>query len=188
MPIPIGVLAQAGAGGGAGPAAFDLLQTTILSTTATSVTFSNLGNYTDYKHLQIRGTGRTDDGNILYLRMNGDTSQAYSRHQLTANGSSVSSSNSAPSNHIIGCFALANNGNTTNIFSGFVLDILDFSNVNKFKTIRSLGGNVQAVNFNTALGLFSGVWRNTNAITSLTISNSGGNYVSGTRFSLYGIK
>ena len=37
---------------------FDLLETTTLSTSASSVTFSGLGAYSDYKHLQIRSVAR----------------------------------------------------------------------------------------------------------------------------------
>lgn len=170
------------------PNSFDLLQTTLISTNTASVTFSNLGNYSDYKHLQIRGTGRTDDGSVLYVRMNGDTSTVYSYHGLQGNGTSVSSSATSSANIMIALFPLANAGNTTNIFSGFVIDILDFSNTNKNTTMRSFGGNSQAAGFNTALALRSGLWNNTAAVTSLTFTNSGGNFVSGTRLSLYGVK
>jgi hypothetical protein len=37
--------------------AFDLLETTTLTTSASSVTFSGLGAYSDYKHLQILDRG-----------------------------------------------------------------------------------------------------------------------------------
>ena len=188
MPIPLGILAVAGAGAAGGGNSFDLLETTVLTGNATTITFSNLNNYSDYKHLQIRGTGRTDDGSVLYVRMNGDTSTVYSYHGLQGNGTSVSSSATSSANIMIALFPLANAGNTTNIFSGFVIDILDFSNTNKNTTMRSFGGNSQAVGFNTALALRSGLWNNTAAVTSLTFTNSGGNFVSGTRLSLYGVK
>ena len=52
MPIPLGFFAAAGAVAGG---SYDLLETTILSSNAASVTFSNLNNYAaDYQHLQIR--------------------------------------------------------------------------------------------------------------------------------------
>jgi hypothetical protein len=52
--FPLGILSAAGAGGGvAGD--YELISSEILGTTAASVTFSSLGDYSStYKHLQIR--------------------------------------------------------------------------------------------------------------------------------------
>lgn len=188
-PIPLGIFAVSGAGPAPVINDFDLLETTLISSNTASVTFSSLDSYASagYKHFQIRGTVRGDDGNTLWMRLNGDTGANYSRHQLTATGSTVSSSFSSTTRMNV-CFAMANSGNNTNVFSAFVADILDFSSSNKNTTVRSLGGNTQQTGFNTALGLFSGVWRNTSAITSITLLPDTGNLVSGTRFSLYGVK
>ena len=57
MPIPIGVLAQAGAGSAALTNDYFLIQTVEANTNTSSVTFSNIPQ--TYKHLQIRHSIRS---------------------------------------------------------------------------------------------------------------------------------
>jgi len=80
-------------------------------------------------------------------------------------------------------------GNTAgaNIFGAFVADILDYKNTNKYKTIRALSGNDQ--NGGGLIGFHSGLWQNTNAITSITITEfNGNNWMQYSHFALYGCK
>ena len=79
-PLPLGILALAGVTGG-GPA-YELLESTTLSSGASSVTFSGLSAYaTDYKHLQIRAVTQinktTDTIENVFVRLNGDTGANY---------------------------------------------------------------------------------------------------------------
>jgi hypothetical protein len=73
---------------------------------------------------------------------------------------------------------------STTIPAAFVCDILDPFETTKNKTIRSLAGYGSGGNVN----LYSGLWINTSALTSITILASSGNFASASRFSLYGIK
>jgi len=66
-----------------------------------------------------------------------------------------------------------------------VLDILDAYSTTKNKTIRSLSGMTGGAN---NLQLYSGLWNNTAAISSLNIFPGATNFVAGSRFSLYGIR
>jgi hypothetical protein len=71
--------------------------------------------------------------------------------------------------------------------SGTVLDILDYANTNKFKTVRSLTG-VDA-NGSGFVALMSGLYRSTTAITSIKLfSTYGSNWTSTSTFALYGVK
>ena len=72
-------------------------------------------------------------------------------------------------------------------FGAVVIDILDYANTNKYKTIRSLSGT-DYNNTSGAVGLFSGSWRNTNAITTIKITASSANLAQYSQFALYGIK
>lgn len=171
------------------PGAYELIET-ITPGTQASVTFSGLGDYSStYKHLQLRYVMRTDRGGVPYsngaIRINGDTGSNYNAHYLTGTGSSVISGfvSSATSMLITsqpgGTF-------TTNAFAAGVVDFLDAYNSNKNTTVRSLSGHVgNDVN----IALQSGLWRNTASITSITVLNwDGANIVSGSRFSLYGLR
>ena len=80
-------------------------------------------------------------------------------------------------------FTYLGNINTSAPNAG-VVDILDCSNTSKYKTMRALCGT--DTNGGGEVGLFSGVWQSTSAISSITISFS--NIAQYSTFALYGIK
>lgn len=165
------------------PSEFDLLATTTIGTAASTITFSSLDTYTDYKHLQLRGvlkTTRADTSDAVSIRFNSDTGSNYANHRLRGNGSTVSSQAATSTTSAeIGNIA----GNTTaNVFSPFILDLLDFRGT-KNKTTRTLIGAASSIE------LYSGLWQNTGSLTSVTfIPAVGPNWQVGTRISLYGSK
>lgn len=185
-PIPLGILAASGAG--AAPA-YELIQTTILSSSASSVVFSNLNTLAaDYKHLQVRVSVRSTDGNTLRLRFNNDSGSNYTQHAFQATGSSVSASQSTSTDRIRAVFPAANTGNDSNVFAVGIIDILDFSNVSKKTTVKTLNGNWEEQNFNSILNFTSGLWNNTAAITTMTFTIESGNLDTRSRLSLYGVR
>ncbi len=168
---------------------YELIESAILTSNSSSVTFSNLGTYAStYKHLQLRivtrNTSNVGTGALITI-FNGDTGSNYTYHELRGNGSSVTSSAVAPYTSILSSWNPHGGTNPSN-FGVAVADILDWSSTTKFKTVRSLTGVMSYANF---INIFSGVWRNTAAITSITFTAEGGNqFVSGSRYSLYGLK
>jgi hypothetical protein len=183
--IPFGFWAASGAGGGAG--AFDLLETTTLSTSASSVTFSGLDAYSDYKHLQIRAvmqdTSASTGLEVVGMQFNGDTTSSYSRHTLKGNGSSVVSDKTTSFGSILIVDA---SGRESNVFGASVIDILDFSSASKNTTIRALtGGNGST---SGGVNLTSGGYFNTAAVTSTTLIARGTAFATGSRFVLIGVK
>lgn len=162
------------------PPAFELLQTTILSSSASSVTFSSIVQ--TYKHLQIRMVANSNNGSLdlLGVVFNNVTSASYASHAMRGDGSSVSAySNSSQSGEFFaGVFSNA----TT--FGASVIDILDYSSTSKNTTARILTG--VAAN---RIELWSGLFNNTNAITQIQLKPiNGTNFLTGSRFSLYGIR
>ena len=70
-----------------------------------------------------------------------------------------------------------------------VIDILDYANTNKYKTIRALtgqDGNGTGTATDWRLTFGSGLWMNTNAITSIKTVNV--NFRNYSHIALYGIK
>ena len=185
--IPFGFWAASG-GGAAG--AFDLLETTTLTSTASSVTFSGLGAYSDYKHLQVRMVGRTDRANQMdsgtFIRLNGVSSSSYAYHHLYGDGSGpYSSSASSQTSMVMPTMAAANSG--TSVYGLAIIDILDYAATTKNTTIRILNGT--STTSQRTIALTSGLFNSTAAITSVSAHpQSGNNWVSGSRFSLYGVK
>ena len=176
---------------------FDLLETTTLSTDTASVTFSGLGAYSDYKHLQIRYTARgvdststvTNNGFNFYI--NADTGSSYTYHRLKGSGSAVSAFGSSSPFTKGNAGRLLSSGATAGAFSSGVVDILDFNSVSKFKTIRTLSGHVDpAVSSANVITLDSVAWLNTDAITSLLfkVQTGSADFAAFSRLSLYGVK
>lgn len=185
MLLPLGILASSG---GAALADYELISTTILGSAAASVTFSGLGtSAAAYKHLQIRVVARHDVANQYdsgYIQFNGDTAGNYSFHELTGSGSSVASGGGSSSTRLWST-RLTGSSATANSFAGNIVDILDFASTSKNKTVRGFGGLTSSSNL---VQLVSGAWLSTSAVTSILLAPNSGNFVTGSRFSLYGLR
>jgi len=179
--FPLGILSAAGAGGVAGT--YELIETYILGSNQSEVSFSSLATYAStYKHLQIRmvALGTTSVDNQI-IRLNGDTGNNYNSHFLFGDGSSVGSGVYTPKDKIY----IGNSSITANQFTAVVVDILDAFSSTKNTTVRALYGNVGTPN---VVQLLSGAWFNTASLTSISVARLSNNYTTGSRFSLYGIR
>jgi len=163
---------------------FPIASTTVGSGGSSNVEFTSIT--ADYTHLQIRGIIKNTANNSesVRFRFNSDTNTNYSFHRLFGDGSSASAYGEANTSYA--GEASSSNSPQTNIFSALVYDILDYKNTNKYKTVRGLSG--KDFNGSGNIFLFSGNWRNTNAITSITIYPNSDNFAQYTQFALYGIK
>jgi hypothetical protein len=124
----------------------------------------------------------------MVVRFNGDSATNYTFHSLIGPGSSAPfSSGSGNMSGIYGYSIIAASTADANVYSPGVLDILDPFETTKNTTTRQLiGTNVTG---ETYIMLHSGVWRNTSAINSVNLSPiNGPNFLTGSRFSLYGLK
>ncbi len=122
------------------------------------------------------------------MQFNSDTGSNYSWHRLDGDGDTgAATAGSATSQTTIIVDRFTASTATASQFGAFILDILDYANTNKYKTTRNLGGYDN--NGNGLITLGSGLWQNTNAITSIKlIDRSGNNLIQYSQFALYGIK
>jgi len=181
----LGIFSAAGAGEVAGGAAYELITSTILSSSQPSVTFSSLGTYSStYKHFQIRLTAKDNravNSSRFYIRVNAATSN-YLTHSLYGDGSTAGSGAGYTDRIVI----QGSTGNTaTNIYGTAVIDLFD-AFATKNKTFRSFSGLL--VSGYTVLEVISGTWFDTATLSSITIGGDFGDLLAGSRFSLYGIK
>jgi hypothetical protein len=139
-----------------------------------------------YTHLQLRCSALTStSGKVMVLRFNSDTGGNYTWHYLNGDGTSASAGN-ATGNGFARFFGQNVGTNTANPTAAFV-DILDYTNTNKYTTIRALAGCDN--NGSGEVSLQSSLWLNTAAITNIKIrTNDGSNYAQYSSFALYGIK
>ena len=172
---------------GAAPAVGDyesLATVTAPAGGSVSIDFTSISSA--YSHLQLRGITRNETTNNTFrLRFNSDSGLNYSRHYLYGDGSSALAA-AGSSQTSIGTGVIATSSNGANIFSAFVIDILDYKNTSKYKTMRSLGGF--DANGSGTVGLFSGVWLSTAAITSISLFSDSGDQNQYSSFALYGVK
>jgi hypothetical protein len=152
------------------------------------ITFNDIPQ--TYKHLQIRGIGRSTTGGSgaddLYMRINSDYGANYANHSLYGDGTSAGSSAATNGSYIRFAALLMRVSQTANLFGSAIIDILDYTNSNKNKTIRALVGEDR--NGAGQVQLISGLWINTTSISSITFYPEANSFAQYSRFSLYGIK
>jgi hypothetical protein len=164
-------------------AMFPLGMVSVGSAGASSIDFTSIPS--TYKHLQIRAMASTSSSTASYFRFNSDTGSNYARHMLQGNGSSAAAY--AGSSQTSMWFV--SDINVSPYVAGAVVDILDYASTSKNKTIRSLSGvDNNNTSGNNAIIFASGLWMNTNAISSISIFPLSGNFQQYSSFALYGIK
>lgn len=173
--------------------AYDALASVNPNGSVGTITFAGIPS--GYKHLQLRFIARGDSAaggypaDIISFVINGDTTATnYYCHSLFGTGSGTPATTAANNNYS-GFLQLPGAAATSNSYAVGVIDFLDYSNVNKFKTMRNLNGG--DFNGSGRAILSSMLWKNTNAISSISITcdpTYTGNYTTASQFALYGIK
>jgi hypothetical protein len=154
---------------------YETISSQTLGSAAASVTFSSIpGTYTDLVLVIAANAGGPTAAS---MRFNGDSATNYSDTILDGDGASATSYRET---------------NRTNIWAGSyyntstptvaIHNIMNYANTTTNKTTLS------RINYPIAFTSAEvGLWRNTAAITSITLA-TGANFNTGSTFSLYGIK
>jgi len=155
---------------------------TATPTSGTSVTFSSIPS--TYKSLQLRMLLKTDASvGAGRIQLNADSNSAnYAAHLLRGDGANVLASGAGTGSYNgVPYYNPQNNGD----LSVLIVDIIDYASTTKNKTVKLINGRDN--NGAGYMALWSGLWINTSAVSSLVISG-GDNFQSGTSIALYGIK
>ncbi len=155
---------------------------TVGSGGASTIEFTSIPS--TYTHLQIRYMTLFSQADYAgYIQFNSDTASNYVWHRILGTGSSILAGNAtSQGNGLVGVGAAS----STNTPGGGVVDILDYANTNKYKTVRDLAGT--DANGNGYIQFVSSLWRSTSAITSIQLLPASGIYNQYSQFALYGIK
>lgn len=154
---------------------------------STTISFTSIPS--TYKHLQIRCLSRNNSAagaSSVSIGFNSDTTSSYTTHLLVGDGTSASvdASTVLTKNY---SQATTGSNSATSVFGAQIVDILDYTNTNKYKTLRALSGFDS--NGDGTIRLGSSLWTNTSAISSIQIYNYGGSdFIQYSHFALYGIK
>jgi hypothetical protein len=161
-------------------ATYTPLQSVVLTSTSTSVSFTGIDqSYTD---LVVVSSFLKPTGGSPRFRLNVDSSALYSQTILYGNGTSALSGRETGQTayYLMDYF----NPSTTNA-NFAIVHLLNYSNITTFKTMLERSGSAD-IGTEVSIGLY----RSTNAVTSITINADGstGVFSTGSTFDLYGIK
>ena len=177
----ITAILDAGAGGGG--SSYESIATATGTGSSGTITFSSIPS--TYTSLQIRYTNRMGAaGDSILMRFNSDSGTNYARHAFYGTGSVVTASaqSSVTATNVGSWF---NGADTTQPQVG-IIDIHNYAVTTQNKTVRALTGI--DMNGSGDVDLVSGLWMNTAAVSTITLSVVGNTFSTGSVFSLYGIK
>jgi hypothetical protein len=161
------------------PKTYEPIATYTASGSVATYTFSSIpSTYTDIVLVAATGCTVTSQGQTM--RINGDTSSLYSNTGLRGNGSVVSSFRQTNNDS----FLLSNIAEPPTTGTGvYIAQFMNYSNTTTFKTVLVRSNNGAA-----ATETFVDLYRSTNAISSIQVNVTGGNFSSVSTMTLYGIK
>ncbi len=166
------------------PATYEPIATQTLSSAATGITFTSIpATYTDLRIVMTPKVVSGWDNSPLRIQFNSDSGTNYSRTRIFGNGSSVSSQIQTNNNYLdmsIGGRMVANP-------TFFSFDIFSYAGSTFKTTLATINdGDLTGTGYE---GQVVGLWRSTNAITSIYLYSYVANILAiGTTATLYGIK
>jgi hypothetical protein len=184
MPI-LGVIDSAKSGNLYAASYESIATITVGSGGTSAVTFSSIPS--TYTHLQLRAVFKcSNTAGTIRCRVGGgslDTGTNYNTHNLYGDGSTASAAAYGGAAADTGFLILA--GQDTFNYA-LVLDLLDYKDTNKYKTLRYLNGGDN--NGSGTVGLGSILWAQTTAIGTVGFFTQAGTFSEYSHFALYGIK
>lgn len=154
---------------------YDQIATTTFGSTTSSYTFSSIpASYTD---LVLSYNGRSD-AVVFNVRFNGDTASNYGNSWIGANGSNPYKSYDYPTNQIY-----PNPHAYVDMVTSVTMNFMSYAG-SGYKTVLSKLSISNAAG-SGGVELHNGIWYNTTAINSITITMQ--NMLAGSTISLYGI-
>jgi hypothetical protein len=166
------------------PSTYDKIATNTLGSATATVTFSSIsGTYTDLVFVFNGGT--TSSGPTMRLTVNGDSGANYSDTALDGDGSSAVSTRHSGANFM----AITNNVGIAGTLGAqtTIMQLQNYSNATTYKTVLFRANNATSSGF-PGVTAAVGLWRNTAAITSISLTTASTTFLSGSTFTLYGIK
>ena len=172
------------------PSTYTLISSNVLSSSASSVTFSSIpATFTD---LVLRISARASgSGNLagLAIKFNSSTTSIYSNTNLFAYSASGTSDRSSSVASIPAMDNITDGGGTANTFSSNELYIPSYTaSQNKPTSLFSVVEKNSSANFEWLVYSGAGLYRDTAAISSIALTTNAGSFISGSSFYLYGIK
>lgn len=164
------------------------IATQTLTGTSAQVIFDNIPQTFTHLRLVMFARSNGGSGTNIPIRFNNDSGGNYRVHYFGGSGSSAFSGDFGATQTIGDVGWVGAGTDTANSWGCSVVDVLDYTNTNKFKTLRATNGVIQTTSTGAGLlGIWTSLWNSTAAITRFDFFLSSGSFVAGSTFSLYGI-
>lgn len=163
---------------------YEPITTQTLGSAAASVTFSSIPQtYTD---LVIFGNcGTSNAGVTLSMRFNGDTGSNYFEHTMSGNGSAATGSKALS---ITSAYCNDTVAFNSSLEGNVIININNYSNTTSYKSVLGRVNRPTSGSY-PGTGMWANSWSSSSAITSIVIfPTDGSNIITGSTFTLYGIK
>ena len=166
-------------------ATYTPIATTTISGTGTStITFNSFSGYTDLV-LVVNARELTSSDGGLSILFNSDSGTNYSITQILGDGTSATSAR-ASNQTKLATYCMADPSSSS--FGLGIVQIMNYSNSTTYKTALQRTMTVNSSNQAAATVARVGLWRNTAAITTISLSpTNGNNFASGSSATLFGI-
>ena len=151
---------------------------------STTVSISSIPG--TYNELRIVFDGQTNAGSDepLNCEFNGDTASNYSWAYLIGYPSTAAGSGSSSQGSMQEGIVASSSG--TSQSSQYILDSINYAGTTFYKSLSSAPGAYNNSG-GSAVNLYSGRWKNTVAVTSISCTLASGDFVSGSTFTVYGV-
>lgn len=165
-----------------------LLASSTLSGSQASIDMTSVP--ADWGHLLLVAylRGDTATGTIaVNLRLNGDSGSNYDYQSLAGSGATASAAEAfGQAQARVGSCPAASA--TASVFGALVIDIPFYSQADNNKAFTSQSCNKSGTSTgNLGIEAYGGAWRSSALVSQVTILPGSGNFVSGSRVSLYGM-
>ena len=161
------------------PTTYEPIATTSTSSSTTTILFNSIPQtYTDLIIVASTSLVTSTPINNYFVTYNSDTGTNYSGTYVGGTGTSTSSGRNSNQTRLdISYQPSTQMGN-------IIFQVFSYSNTTTFKSSLSRSNNYTG----GMVFLYTGLWRSTAAITSISITAGTTNIATGSTFSLYGIK
>jgi hypothetical protein len=166
------------------PTTYEPIATTTLGSNTTQISFTSIsGTYTDL--ILVANCGKKNNvANTINVRVNSDSGSNYSSTRLYNSGSGVASDRFSSNSNMYTQTVAYNSVESVMTFM-----FMNYSNTTTYKTMLARQSTSSLGDGGAAASV--GLWRSTSAITSIQLEldfGSGNQFITGSTFTLYGIK
>jgi hypothetical protein len=162
-----------------------VIDTSTVANTSTTLTISSIP--ATYKHLVVVGVGLQTSGandGDLFVRVNGDSGNNYTLERVTVSGSTLAGYGTGSISGISNLGAMARTADGATLLGQIAIYIYNYSSSADYKTIVTSGGSMN--NSTNSWVASRGMWRNTDAITSVSLVDANGTNLKAGTYITYG--